>query len=406
MCKSPSSATRPRGAVPFSLQCLLLWAPLALVSGTGAALAQPYTSAVDDLPPIVRMSPVEASNVTDLKALRSQGQLEALRHAQVDWLAVDLWRMQRSSIFYIAITEPDGQMRRAVRTDDERTAWLSFDELRRQAQRDVQAGTRSPARGTLPSTSAAKPAAATPADVPGGAIPRTPKASGAATAAPAGTSGTSGTSGMTRAAAIAAPTEAAAPEQERPLDGADREELAGWLAAGKLTTLRRGDVGLYSVRMMRHRESGLLMVILQQREEPWRVVRTRSAARAQRLYDEFQQRAAELAAEEARRDELAAQAEAAARDLDEAQRQARQLATELEEERRFQAQVNQQRQRGQAALNDLQQRSGALQQQLSAERRRVADLRRQLEADPPATPVPPPSAPTTGRKGVASPAGR
>lgn len=334
----------------------LLLAVTALPLGSTSALAQPASAVQEDLPPGARMSPMEAANVHELRALQSQGQLDALRHAQVDRLAVDLWRLSRGNMYYASLTEPGGLVRRALKTDDERTAWLSFDELRRQAQRIIQAGAAAPSDGRTVGPGA------------GGAV-RAGATAGGSPAAP--TASASSASGM--------------PAGEAEGNAAQFEEVARWQAAGALTAVRRADLGNYSVRLQRHDASGVLVVTLQQRDHPWRLVRTRNLVRAQKLFDEFQKRAVDLAAEDARRDELAAQAEAATRELSEARQQARQLASELDEERRFQQQVTQQRQQSQAALSELQQRSGALQEQLAAERRRVNELRRQLEAEPAAS---------------------
>ncbi|UXH79450.1 DUF2968 domain-containing protein [Roseateles amylovorans] len=382
------------------------------------------------------VTPFEATVVAELRVRLSSRSVQLLRRAQVEGNTIELWLHPSSDTYYVAVSNAQGDIRRASKLNNERNAWLGFDEFRRLAS---QGGLRS-----TPSTESAAAVLRTPAPAP---APATAAAAAATTAVaseappskpampalPAVRPANSGTTapmvseparaGRTAPVPVpAAPVQAQAQAQAQrqappvpspqapsaselparaapstvaaPPSGAPSrlaQEFARLEEAQALKALRKTENGEFTAQLLFHSETAQYYAAIAHQDELWRVVKTQDSAMAVKNYEEFVGLSAELAAEELRRVDLEAQTRAAALALEAAQQQARQLSDDVETERRYRALINQQQQQSKADLSDLQQQRQALQAQLEAERRRVESLRQQLDprAAAASAPLPP-----------------
>ncbi len=78
-------------------------------------------------------TPQEAATVLELQVLQSQQALVSLRKLKTELGTIELLLHPRTNRYYIAVTSRTGQVRRVVRSDNERAAQLGFESFRRLA---------------------------------------------------------------------------------------------------------------------------------------------------------------------------------------------------------------------------------------------------------------------------------
>lgn len=159
------------GVLPLLM--VALWHVAA--SAQGPAVAAPATA-----------TPQEAATVLELQVLQSQQALVSLRKLKTELGTIELLLHPRTNRYYIAVTSRTGQVRRVVRSDNERAAQLGFESFRRLAGQG-EAGRPALLGETLIEAEAGAAAAA------GGSAGN---AGGTGTGGAAGAAGTAGKAGV------------------------------------------------------------------------------------------------------------------------------------------------------------------------------------------------------------------